>query len=118
MRLRAPAASSAAQGVVWELFCSPLICGQSAGECREFLRQWEKERKGSTASRKNAKDRVPSMNVERRMSLDNLLNATLLLTPSTLIFLFKRALSGSNLVFLVGTTDHQKGGKECKRDGR
>jgi hypothetical protein len=91
---------------------------QSAGECREFLRQWEKERKGSTASRKNAKDRVPSMDVERRMSLDNLLNATLLLTPSTLIFLFKRALSGSNLVFLVGTTDHQKGGKECKRDGR
>ena len=39
-----------------------------------------------------------------RWSVD-LWNATLLGTPSTLIFLFKRALSGSNLIFFVGASD-------------
>jgi len=32
-------------------------------------------------------------------------NATLLATPSTLIFLFKRGLSGSRLLFFGGASD-------------
>ena len=65
------------------------------------------------------KDRVPNMDVNVVCrSVSYLLNATLLFTPLTLIFLFKRALSGSNLVFLGGAASDQQTGKERKRGGR
>jgi hypothetical protein len=58
-------------------------------------------------ARRNAEMRSP-LTVEQiedhRWSVD-LPNATLLASPSTLIFLFKRGLSRSNLVFLGGASD-------------